>query len=269
MFVAEWRYIQSIHEIIELRNPDTLVGGFLPILRRWRCAWLSQSKVAVLRTDPFYYYLVARTRYYDRVFLDAVNDNVEYIVNIGCGTDTRSYRFEHLLKQKGVKVLECDQPEAISDKQQMTKRQGTFGHVDYMAVDLNDDAWPNFENWLSTNKAKKGLVLMEGVSPYVNTENFNRFLGLLAKELSVGTCVAYDFKLRGVKDDFGLTGRTQRPFRLEGGREEVAAYHEKFGYRLDHIEQSSELSMRLLACLATPGLPFFGEDTLIQLKVTR
>ena len=106
MAVAEFRYLQSLHEQRELQNPDGLVGQFLPLFRRWRCRWLSHRKIALLRTRPFYYYLVARTRYYDKIFLDAIADHVQFIINVGCGVDTRAYRFEHVLRQKGVKVLE-------------------------------------------------------------------------------------------------------------------------------------------------------------------
>jgi len=268
MLVAELRYIQSIHETSELQNPDGLVGQFLPILRRWNCKWLRQSKIAVLRTDPFYYYLDARTRYYDKVFLDAIADNAQCIINVGCGTDTRAYRFEHVLRQKGVKVLECDQPKAIQVKQDMAKRVGSYEHVTYVSIDLNDDTWPDFEYWLVTNNTEKAVVLMEGVSPYVNTETFREFLQLLARNLLSGSRVAYDFKFRGCADEFGLVGRTQRPFRLGGGREEITAFHEQLGYRLEHFERSSELTMRLLANLEKPTHPLFLEDALIQLEVT-
>lgn len=266
-YVAECRYIQSVHETSELQNPDSYVRHFLPALRPWRLAWLSQSKLAALRSDPFYYYLVARTKYYDEVFLDGISDNVQCIINVGCGCDTRAYRFEHELKEKGVQVLECDQPEAISIKQRLAKRQGAFDHVTYVSVDLNDNAWPVFENWLSKNNKSKALVLMEGVSPYVNAETFGRFLGLLAKELPAKSRVAYDFKLLGVADDFGRVGRTQRPFRLAAVMEEVVSYHKKLGYRLDLMKRSSELSACLLAGPAQPGAPLFTEDGLIQLEV--
>lgn len=267
MTVAEWRYIQSIHETAELQNPDTFVGHFLPALRRWRCAWLGQSKLAILRSNPLYYYLVARTQYYDGLFLDAIADKARYIINVGCGSDTRSYRFENILKQHGVKVLECDQAEAISDKQRIAKRQGTFDHVAYLSIDMNDDAWPDFEHWLNKNDRARTLVLMEGVSPYVNVEAFGRFLSLLARELPAGSRVVYDFKLAGVADSFGLVGRTQRPFRLPTVREEVVSYHEKLGYRVNSMERSSELSVRLLTGLAQSGVPLFTEDGLIQLEV--
>ena len=265
--VAESRYIQSIHETRELQNPDDLVGQFLPFLQRWRCLGLSHSQVALLRTKPFYYYLNARTRYYDTVFLDAIGGDAQYIINVGCGIDTRAYRFNPALSQKGVRVVECDQPEAIQVKQGMAKRVGDCGHVTYVSIDLNDATWPAFEQWLLKNNTARVLVMMEGVSPYINVETFSRFLRLLASNLSRGSRVAYDFKIRGIADDFGRVGRTQRPFRLEGGKAEIIAFHEQLGFRLEHFERSADLTVRVLANLKQPRHPLFQEDALIQLKV--
>jgi len=148
MYVARLRYIQTIYEPPELRNPDTLVRYFIPVLLRFRTVWLGKKTLAKLRADPFYYYLVARTRYYDRVFRDAIANGVQRIVGVGCGSDTRAYRFKDELCSKGVKVLECDQAEIISEKQRLTKRWRHFGHVEHLAIDLNDGAWPKLESWL-------------------------------------------------------------------------------------------------------------------------
>jgi O-methyltransferase involved in polyketide biosynthesis len=136
-------------------------------------------------------------------------------------------------------------------------------------MDLNDDAWPDLDRWLMERTKTKALVLMEGVSPYVNDSTFGRFLSLLAHRLSVGSRVAFDFKIRGANDNLGRGGRTLRPFRLSGVREEVAAFHEKFGYRLEHMELSSELSARLLPGLVESGASLFRQDALVQLQIGR
>jgi len=269
MSVAEFRYIQSVHETGELQNPDGFVGQFLPILRRWWCTWLSHRTIALLRTNPFYYYLDARTRYYDKIFLNAIAENVQYIINVGSGIDTRAYRFEHVLSQKGVKVLECDQPKAIQIKQGIAKQVGDCGHVTYVSLDLNDAIWPDFEDWLVKNHTARGLVLMEGVSPYINSETFSGFLRLLARSLSRGSRVAYDFKLRGIADDFGRVGRTQKPFRLGGEIAEITDFHEHLGFRVEHFERSADLTVRLLPNLEKPRYPLFLEDALVQLEVTQ
>jgi O-methyltransferase involved in polyketide biosynthesis len=83
MHVAEWRYIQSVYETAELQNPDTFVRHFLLTLQRWPCAWLGHRQLANLRSGPFYSYLVARTNYYDGLFLDAISDGVRHIIIVG------------------------------------------------------------------------------------------------------------------------------------------------------------------------------------------
>ena len=267
MDVAHLRYIQSIHESPERRNPDALVRHFIPILARLRTAWLGREKLSKLQADPFYYYLVARTKYYDQVVKEAVSDGVQQIVSVGCGSDTRAYRFKHLLCGKGVKVLECDQAKAIHAKQQIAKRWRCFDYVEYLPIDLNDETWSELEHWLGDRTRTKALVLMEGVSPYINGGNFRRFLVLLATRLLPGSRVAYDFKIRGVHDDFGRIGRIQEPFRLSRASDEVATFHEALGLRLEHMELSSELCARLLPGLAESAATLFSEDGLVRLQV--
>ena len=200
---------------------------------------------------------------------DAVADGVQQIVNVGCGSDTRAYRFKHLLRSKGVRILECDQPQAIHAKQRIAKRWRPCDYVEYLPIDLNDNTWPALEHWISARTASKALVLMEGVSPYVNASAFGQFLLFLATTLSAGSHVAYDFKIRGVNDDFGRVGRTQSPFRLSRASDEVATFHEAHGLRLDRMELSSELSVRLLPGLAESAARLFSEDGLVQLQVSR
>jgi methyltransferase (TIGR00027 family) len=265
--MAGLRYIQSVRESGERRNPDTLVRYLLPIQERWRYEWLGRVALARLRANPFYYYLVARTKHYDSVFLGAVAEGVQQIINVGCGTDTRAHRFAGVLSREGVSVLECDQPKAINAKREVAKRLGPVSYVEYLAMDLNGDTWPEFEQWLAQKTTAKVLVLMEGVSPYINDEAFRRFLSLLAHNLPAGSQVAYDFKLRGADDCFGRTGRTLMPFRLSAAKEQVAAFHENLGFQVEHMELSSELSERLLPGLSGSTVCVFREDVLVRLEV--
>jgi len=267
MYVARLRYIQTIHESAEYCNPDTLVRHFIPIRDRLKTAWLRRDELSRLRADPFYYYVVARTKYYDQVISDAVADGVGQIVGIGCGSDTRAYRFNSLLCSKGVRVLECDQPQAILEKRRMVKSLRPADHIEYLPIDLNDGEWPDFKRWLGQRKHAKTLVMMEGVSPYVDQDNFDGFLQLLATELAPWSQFAYDFKLLRVNDEFGREGRTRKPFRLSNVRQEVADYHQHRGFRLDYMELSSELTVRLLPSLAGSAGPLFAEDGLIRLTV--
>ena len=267
MDVSELRYIQSVYEAAEYRNPDILVRDCLPTLKRWLCDLRGWFQLARFRSEPFYFYVIARTKYYDAVFAEAIAEKMDFIVNIGCGSDTRAYRFSDALTKNNVRVLECDQPEAIHAKQEIARRHWPNNHVDYLAIDLNDETWPEFERWLTRNHGARMLVLMEGVSPYVNEAAFGRFLDLLATRLQPGSRVAYDYKLRGVFDGFGRSDRTQNPFRLTDVASEVAAYHRDHGYRLEHMELSSDLSLRLLPSLTSSGASLFRADGLVRLSL--
>ena len=267
MYVARLRYIQTIHESPEWRNPDTLVWRFIPILERLRTAWLRRGELSKLRADPFYYYVVARTKHYDKVFADAAAAGVRQIVGIGCGSDTRAYRFEKLLRKEGIHVLECDQPMAIEAKRRVARSMPASDHVAFLGIDLNDAEWPELQRSLEAWSESRTLVMMEGVSPDVDERNFDRFLRLLSAKLAKGSLFAYDFKLRHVKDDFGRDGRTQVPFRLSSVRQEVDEYHRARGFRLDWMELSSELSTRLLPSSRDRDLPLFDEDGLVRLTV--
>jgi methyltransferase (TIGR00027 family) len=266
--VGQLRHIQSVRESGDYWNPDVLVSRLLSPVQRWSCFWRGRLLLARLRSDPFYYYVVARTKYYDSVFVDALCDNVQRIVNVGCGSDTRAYRYAQLLSQRGVIVLECDQAGAIEAKEKIASERLPAAPVQYLSIDLNEGVWPCLESWFDQNRGSKMLVLMEGVTPYINEESFGAFLHMLACRLPAGSRVAYDYKIRGTSDEFGLSGRTQRPFRLSSGEGDVAAYHLTKGFRVRHVETSADLSRRVLPALAELGpRRVFRNDCLVQLEL--
>jgi methyltransferase (TIGR00027 family) len=259
MNVCELRYIQALYEPAAGRNPDALVGAFLPMRRRLACAVRGMLLRSRLRAKPFYRYLLARTRYYDAVFLDAVHGGVRRIINIGCGSDTRAYRFAHLLRRAGVAVLECDQPQAIRAKQEIAERHWAVDHVSYVTLDLQARAWSALERPLSGEPA---LVMLEGVSPYISTDSFEAFLRFLAGRLAPRSVLAYDFKIAGTPEAPGVVQSMPRPFRLPAERKQVAGYHAALGFELEHMELSRDLCRRLAAGEAMT----FDHDCLLRLR---
>lgn len=268
MYVARLRYIQSVHETPERRNPDTLVRHFLPPLNRMRAFWIGRSELSNLRSDPFYYYLIARTRYYDQVLQEAVADGARRVICVGCGTDTRAYRFRDLLHHAGVRVLECDQAPAIAAKRRIVARRWPDDRIQYMPIDLNADHWPELAAWLQEESTSKSLVYLEGVSPYIDSKAFELFLSLLSARLSPGSHVAYDFKLAGIADHFGREKSIHPLFRLTDVEHEVASFHESHGFTQQNMEFSSALCSRFMPNLRNLQ-PAFYEDALVRLSLPR
>jgi len=251
--VGQLRYIQAHCEPVDTRNPDALVGAFLSPGQRLASRLRGALFLRRLRANPFYHYILARTRHYDEVFLGAVRDGVSCIVNIGCGSDTRAYRFAPLLQRKGITVLECDQPQAIHAKRDMAARRWPSAHVRYLPLDLNEkESGSDPDLW--EHASGRALVLMEGVSPYIERTKFEAFLRQLSARLEPGSVLAYDFKLQGVAPGFGHPAS----FRLPPERDAVAAYHRPLGFQLQQLETSAGLTRRLLLRAS----PLFEEDCL-------
>ena len=111
------------------------------------------------------------------------------------------------------------------------------------------------------------LVMLEGVSPYIDELSFGQFLHFLAVSLKPGSVVAYDYKIRNTADDFELGSTTKRVFRLPAAKNDVITYHGSLGFKVEHLELSSELLSRLLPNLANSHTPLFAEDGLLKLAV--
>lgn len=243
-----------------------MVRHMVPVLDHWRCRVLSRRELQELRSQPFYYYLLARTLYYDQVFIDAIRQGVRCILNIGCGNDTRAHRFRCELMEAAVTVVECDRPVAIAAKQSKSRRLGPTDHIQFVPIDLNDVAWPALEACLRAVESAPVMVMMEGVSPYIDQRAFEGLLARLGERLVRGSLLAYDYKLSGVADDFGRAGATDKPFRLPGSMASVASFHAVRGLELSRMELSAELQARLVPEVAGDRTGVFGQDCLLQLR---
>jgi methyltransferase (TIGR00027 family) len=267
--IGQLRYIQTKFESGEYRNPDNLSQALLSKGQLLGAIVRGLFRIGRLRRIPFYYYVVARTKYYDDVFSAAIAQGFDAIVNIGCGSDTRAHRFAAALETAGCAVVECDQAGAIEAKCRMAARKWPANTIIYQAIDLNDSTWPALERTLRCRGWNKVLVMMEGVSPYINLDSFVAFLGFLANTLPVESRIAYDFKLFGSADDFGKSDRTARPFRLSCDITSVTDFHRRVGLVVDYLAHGPEVSLQYLPALQSMGTPLFVADALVQTHIPR
>jgi methyltransferase (TIGR00027 family) len=263
--IARARYVQSLYEPPDCRNPDTHVRELLPAPVRWFSMLQARMALAQLRSRPGYYYLIARTKYYDQVFLDAVRNNIQCIINIGCGTDTRAYRFAQELRKREIRVFECDKAQSISVKQRLAGQRWPTDHITYVSTDLNAGSWPDMESRLA-EVAGPALVMLEGVSGYVAQEAFARFLAFNAAKLHPNSRLVYDYKIRDFADCATRGDSTKRLFRLPAAKRDVISYHKALGYELEHMELSSDLTLRMVPNVATHARPY-TEDCVLELTI--
>ena len=231
---------------------------------RDRCLRLSPAALADLRSSPYYYYLVARTKFYDQAMLDGVARGIRRIVLIGSGHDTRLYRFGGHFAALDVDLAECDQPDAITAKQSLAAGLPHARRVAYLGIDLNTpESWEGLQSWLATNTLPT-LVCAEGVSPYIETSSFLRFLEMLATRLPAGSRLAYDFKRTGVAEDFGRSGGVAAPFRLPLDEEAVVGLHARAGFAQATLTTPAALMQAFVPSWNTGVSPLFDEDAVVE-----
>jgi methyltransferase (TIGR00027 family) len=258
------RHIQTIYEHGDRRNPDILASAFMTPKDRDQCLRLPARTVTEMRRSPYYYYLTARTKFYDQLLLNSVAAGIRRVVIVGAGNDTRFYRFGSHLATFQVDVAECDQPEAISTKQRLAAALPHADRVQYFGIDLNiQSSWEGLWQWLSL-KPGTVLVVSEGVSPYIESSSFQAFLKELADALPEGSTFAYDFKQSGAADDFGRTSNVASPFRLPLNAETIHSFHDRAGFKQAAVTTSLSLMETYIPSWNSQVSPLFQDDALIH-----
>lgn len=130
------------------------------------------------------YNVLIRTVIIDRYIQSLVNGEVDCVLNLGAGMDTRPYRL-NLPSQ--LKWIEVDYPNIITLKEEKLASEKPKCQLQRVALDLNDRAKrKSFFDEVSA-QSKKILVLTEGVLPYLTDEQ----VGTLAEDLWAETNFEY------------------------------------------------------------------------------
>jgi methyltransferase (TIGR00027 family) len=189
------------------RCPDLLAPAFL----RQALGWAPETAADAARVRDYreacvpgiYYFHMARTRYIDRAFTArlAGPDEVDQVVVLGAGYDSRALRFIHLLT--GRPVFEVDRPDVQRAKVTAVRRivGRRAGGVRYVPSDLADPQLPARLSARGFDPTRPTLFLLEGVSYYLDPGALRAAFGVVAAA-AAGSSVVFDFLDAGV-----LTGR--------------------------------------------------------------
>ncbi len=241
--VGYLRYVQNIGEEGPRKNPDNLVKYFLSDDVKKKA---KQAEITTLRADSFYHYLLARTKFYDKKFNDAIVSGIKQIVILGVGTDTRAYRFKHNLLEHSVTVIETDLEPWITARTSYIEKLGKVENVRQCELDLEH---VKFDSWITKSSYRaelKTLFLAEGVTPYIIPTAVDNLLSFIRDLAPRGSRIAYDFKLAGLNDDFGVKENGEITFRLPNSNDQIERFHSRFGLVADEIIFSQKLQKEFL-----------------------
>ena len=130
-----------------------------------------EGSLIALRTQGSRYTawsVVIRTLIIYRFMQDLIPQNIDTVLNLGAGLDTRPYRLD---LPPSLRWIEVDFPKIIDHKDSILKNDTPKCKLERVKLDLSNEELRNIFLKKISNESRKVLVLTEGVIPYLkNTE---------------------------------------------------------------------------------------------------
>ncbi len=144
--------------------------------------------------------MICRKRYIDEKIKES-SGQIEAVVNLGAGYDTRAYRLPTL---SNIPVWELDQPETVkSKKSRLSKIFGKIpSHVKLVAIDFDHEKLENVLKSHGYSPDKRTFFIWEAVTQYLTLAGIRTTFDFLSKAAQ-GSRLAFTY----VRKDF-LEGRT-------------------------------------------------------------
>jgi O-methyltransferase involved in polyketide biosynthesis len=158
----------------ETRRPDAVFQDLLaPRLAGERGVQIARSFPQAALVE---WGVVVRTSAIDRIILEALQSDVDTVINLGAGMDTRPYR---LALPPGLRWIEVDFPSLLDAKQAALRDAQPVCRVERVALDLLNRSARRDLFAACGAASRNTLVITEGLVPYLS----NDAVRLLAEDL--------------------------------------------------------------------------------------
>jgi len=184
-------------------GPDNMAAYFLPAYFRFLLKIRSVRRNTMDKLETglpgLQAYMIARTRFFDDLFLQALQDRTPQIVLLGAGYDTRPYRFA--AHNHSTRIFELDSPPTQNRKRDCLQRGGIPIPESVNLVPIDFNAQPLAETLAEAGckHGQKTLFLWEGVSYYLQAEAVHRTLAFVSRAHPEST-FAFDYTI-SVRED--------------------------------------------------------------------
>lgn len=146
---------------------------------------------AAVRSEPMARYLRARTAFFDRVVVNALDRGVRQVLTVGAGYDGRALRYA----RRGVRWFESDHPDTQRDKRARLGRLGIAAPgVTFVPFDLREAGLAGVLTAAGYQPDAPSLVICEGVAVYLDEQVLGSLLGELRAVAAIGTRLALSLR---------------------------------------------------------------------------
>jgi len=173
-----------------------LVPAFFKLLLKSR--WLFGLFSRPFFPSGMYEYVIARTRYFDAVFIEALEDDFDQIVIFGAGFDSRALRFANL--NKGTRIFELDAPTTQQEKLKVhqSKKLAIPDNLFFIPIDFNKESLQDKMAQAGFVAGKKSLFILEAVTMYLPQDAVESTFRFIEDVSGMGSLIAFDYIYAGV-----------------------------------------------------------------------
>ena len=204
-------------------------------------------------------YLRARTSFFDRVVLGAIERGVPQLLVVGAGYDGRSLRYA----RAGVRWFEVDHPDTQSDKRARLDRLGIgTSDIAFVGADLRDAGLARALLAAGFEADAPALIICEGVAVYLDPAVLEGLLTELRAVATPGTRLALSTSVslaagdQGARERFAASVQAAREPRNFLTAESAVQLLTRARWRAVEVsERSKRLGFLVTAPIWRPALP--------------
>ena len=189
------RAISSLEKDHYYRSDDRVALSLLPDFMRLliHIPFVGRLLIRVFMAKGIYEYVIARTKYIDAVFRQALSDQFSQILLFGAGFDTRALRFQEEARQ--TKIFELDAPPTLEAKLgQYQKRHLIIPpNVVFVPIDFDRESLPLKLDQAGFKRDAKSLFVLEGVLEYLQPQSVDQAFRTIQELAGAGSKVVFNY----------------------------------------------------------------------------
>lgn len=189
------------------------------------------SRVAAPR--GIYEYVIARTKYIDAVFKQALTEEFSQIVILGAGFDTRALRFQEILEKTRVFELDVKATQHAKISQYQKRHLALPTNLTFIAIDFDHEPISMKLDEVNFCRQCRSLFILEGLVMYLHPQSVDKTFKTIINYAGKGSWVVFDYIYTSVLRKEGIY------FGEEGIEQTVSRAGEQwhFGIEIGLIEQ--------------------------------
>lgn len=178
-----------------LRGPDHLAEIFMPSIPNilLNVPFLRALCMRKMFPSGIHEYVLARTKLFDKGFLDALEHGFSQIVLLGAGMDTRALRFQD--RNKGTTIFDLDIHATQQYKRKVFERKRIVlpAGLVFAPIDFNKEHLADVLTQAGYRKGQQTLFLWEGVTMYLEAKAVDGTLAFIRGSAAEGSIVVFDY----------------------------------------------------------------------------